>query len=185
MASSGARRGAAALLLALGGCGGAEPAMVASTSAAPTLDRLTVTPTDTEGIIDWLRQQHGKPVLSNYWATWCAPCLAELPDLLAGTREFRRSGGVVVGIAMERMVEDLDVATALAKARAKAEELHLDFPVLVCTDDDMNRIRKVLGVELGGFPQTLTYDRTGKLVAQHEGIADAGEFAALASDAER
>ena len=76
-------------------------------------------------------------------------------------------------------------AASLAKARAKAEELHLDFPVLVCTDDDMNRIRKVLGVELGGFPQTLTYDRTGKLVAQHEGIADAGEFSALASDAER
>lgn len=170
---------ASALLFGLAGaCARGEPA------AMPT-EALSITTMDTRGVMAWLAQRQGKPVLANFWATWCAPCVAELPDLLAATRDFRSRGGVVVAIAMERMADDIAVDAALAKVRKKADELHLDVPVLLCTDDDMNVVRKVLGVELGGFPQTLTYDRTGKLVEQHEGMADAEQFAELARAAER
>ena len=130
-----------------------------------------------------LSDLNGKVRLINLWATWCAPCVAELPDLLAGTRTFRDNGGVVVTVAMEQLGLDLTVEQAVAKATTKAKELGFDVPVLVCTDDEMTKIRQVLGVEIGGLPQTLTYDRAGKLVHQHEGPADAEEFAALAKDA--
>lgn len=144
----------------------------------------SVTAMDTAGVVHQIAAHRGKPVLVNLWATWCPPCVAELPDLVAATKDFRARGGVVLGVAMEQL-GDTSAEQAVPKAAAKAKELGIDFPVLVCTDDEMKTIRAVFGVEIGGLPQTLTYDRAGKLVQQHEGIATKDEFAALATGAER
>lgn len=170
------RTGAAFALLAAAACGG---------SSAAARGGFSIEPRDTRGVMQWIGEQKGKPVLVNFWGTWCVPCVAEMPDLLAGTREFRQRGGIVLGVALEQYALDLTTEEAVAKAKAKALELGIDFPVLVCTDTEMNVIRQALGVEIGGLPQSLTWDRAGKFVHQHEGMATKDEFAAMAQAAER
>ncbi|MCA8953183.1 MAG: TlpA family protein disulfide reductase [Planctomycetes bacterium] len=170
------------LLAALcGGCG--DAAATANQTSEPARAPAVIEARDAHGVAAYLAEQRGKPLLVNFWATWCGPCVAELPDLLAATRAFRADGGVVVGVAMEQMGIDSSVDEAVARAGAKAEQLGLDFVNLVCTTDEMIVVRDELGVSLGALPQTLAYDRQGQIVEQHEGKASAAQFAALAAAA--
>ena len=122
----------------------------------------------------------GAPLIVNFWATWCIPCMQEMPDLLQGTRDFRAKGGKLIGIALERIAEGSTEAAVMSEVTRVAERLKLDFPILVCTEDDLLEVRLILNVDLGGLPQTFGYDRKGRLLVHHEGTATALEFQQIA-----
>lgn len=96
-----------------------------------------------------LRELRGQVVLLNFWATWCPPCKAEMPDLDALHREYAASKGfVVVGVNME---EEAAVVTAFAELRG------ISFPLLLDADSQVsNRLFAVRSL-----PTSMIIDREG------------------------
>ncbi|MFO7287544.1 MAG: TlpA family protein disulfide reductase [Gammaproteobacteria bacterium] len=109
-----------------------------------------------------IRSWPGQPLVINFWATWCAPCLREIPMLKAFQDEHPWL--TVVGIAIDDM----------AKVQAFAEEMGFNYPILVGQTEGVNAAAS-FGVEFYALPftiftaadgQTLGV-RTGELHAEH------------------
>ena len=85
----------AALLVALGSCRNSEPAKIGTTAPDFTVS-------DGQKTVQ-LSQLRGKPVLLNFWATWCPPCVEEVPSLVALQQEM---GNKVVVLAVSMDVDE-------------------------------------------------------------------------------
>lgn len=111
--------------------------------------------TDTTGKSHTLSGYKGKWVLVNYWATWCPPCLEEIPDLIA-LHGNEKNNLVVIGVAMDyrnaRQVTDF------------AEGMLVDYPIVLGNEQVVRQIGPVQGL-----PTTYLFDPDGKMVAQQVG----------------
>ena len=97
----------------------------------------------------------GAPVIVNFFASWCIPCIAEAPALEAVFQEYRDRGVTVLGVA----VQDTE-----SKARGFVEEHGLTFP----TGLDEGEIKGAYGVF--GVPTTFFIDKEGFIRYTHAGI---------------
>ena len=111
--------------------------------------------TDTDGKTHTLSGYKGKWVLVNYWATWCPPCLEEIPDLIA-MHGNKKNNIVVIGIALDyrttKQVTDF------------AEGLLVNYPIVLGNPQVVNQIGPVQGL-----PTTYLFNPDGKMVAQQVG----------------
>lgn len=101
----------------------------------------------------------GKVVLLNFWATWCAPCQAEMPVFAAWQHQYAPRGFQVIGISMD------DDA---APARRLVERLKLNYPSALGDARLAARYGGVLGL-----PLTFLIDRDGLVRARFQGETDA------------
>src|SRR5262249_17771533 len=107
---------------------------------------------DTNGIKHRLSEWKGRPLLINFWATWCDPCRREIP-LLKTLRHERAAQGVeVVGIAV-------DFRDAV---QHYAQQMSIDYPVLVGEQDGLDAIAS-FGMDTV-FPFTVFADARGRIV---------------------
>jgi len=113
--------------------------------------RADFTLTDMQGQRWNLKSLRGRVVLLNFWATWCPPCRAELPDLNAINNRFKDRGLVILSISEE---DESTLKHFLSQNK-------ITYPVLL---DRTGGTKKQFLVP--GFPQTYVYDRDGNLVAQ-------------------
>jgi peroxiredoxin len=102
-----------------------------------------------------LQEQRGRVVMLNFWATWCAPCRQEMPQLNKLYEKYRTSGFVLLSVNVD------DDTRHAADAAAK---LGLKFPVLLDTDKSVSR-----QYDLNTMPSTVLIDRDGRVRYLHRG----------------
>ncbi len=113
-----------------------------------TLDGGTVT----------LSKLQGQPVLINFWASWCEPCRAEMPEIVRAYEAHKADGLIVLAINMT--FED-----SLPEAQAFAKEFQMPFPVLL---EDTGAVARD-AYRLPVLPMSFFIDRKGVIVHRQIG----------------
>jgi len=118
---------------------------------------------DLNGRIVRLSDYKGKVVLINFWATWCPPCRAEMPDLVRLQREHGKEGLQIIGITYppERR----------ARVRRFARDLKVNYPIILGTREIKARFSSD-----ETLPLTIVINRDGKVIEIISGILLREEF---------
>lgn len=107
----------------------------------------------------------GQVVLVSFWATWCKPCVAELPLFRRLYERYARSGLRILGFSLD------DPAIAETELTAFLKKHRVPYPVYVVDlgDDPDRVIQHFEGKITGALPELLVYDRQGRIAAAHTG----------------
>ncbi len=115
-----------------------------------------------------LADYRGRGLIVNFWATWCAPCVKEMPALDRLAREAKSDGLVVLALSADR-----EGAPVVRKFYDKNDIEHL--PVVI---DRMSRVARALKV--AGLPTTVMFNADGREVGRVVGVAEWDAPATLA-----
>lgn len=112
----------------------------------------------------------GKPLLVNFWATWCPPCIKELPEINQFYGEAKRQGWQVLGVAVDQP----------EPVRAFLQKQPLAFPIAMAGDGGLALVRQ-LGNTDGGLPFSIVFDDTAEISWQRMGVTHLQELRKLAA----
>jgi len=152
---TGAGLGAAALGASLAWRGRHPPAVSAAALAFwsqrfPGLDGTELDPA----------RWRGKPLLVNFWATWCPPCVKELPEINQFYNEAKTRGWQVLGLAVDQA----------EPVKAFLNKTPLDFAIALAGPQGLALVRE-LGNPAGGLPFSLAFDESGEIRWRRLGVS--------------
>lgn len=114
-----------------------------------------------EGMEHHLSDFRGRRVLLNFWASWCAPCLDEMPALAKAQAKFGEQGAIVVGIAMDEP----------DRARAFLAAHPVNYPILLGRLDRPSTSLR-LGDDSEVLPYSVLLDEDGLIIDARRGVLD-------------
>jgi thiol-disulfide isomerase/thioredoxin len=131
--------------------------LIAASQWAQAADFMSATLPDLAGKPQAMKQWQGKPLVVNYWATWCGPCRQEMPELVELQKKYQ--GKIqFIGIA----IDEVKPVTVFVK------QYKVNFPTLIGGNSAMDMMRAQGNVQ-GGLPFTVIYDAKGKQVFKELG----------------
>ncbi len=122
---------------------------------------------DSDGKQVSLSDFKGKTVLINFWATWCGPCKAELPDLEAVSKEYASKGLVVIGVSVDKGDNLLNDVSSFAAGNG------LTYQIVI----DNDNIADAYG-NINAIPTSFLVNKDGKIVDKWIGTRDRAFFEA-------
>ena len=122
-----------------------------------------------DGQILKMQNLQGRPLVINFWATWCAPCVEEMPLLDIFFRQNVSKGWQMVGLAIDQP----------SRVRQYLSQNAISYPIGLAgmTGTELGRL---LGNEVGGLPFTVVLDGKGGLIQRKLGKLSAQEIQAWA-----
>ncbi len=130
-------------------------------------------PINAEEMQGLLKRDGERPLLVNYWATWCDPCRDEFPDLVKIDKDYRAKGLDFIAITLDDLA---DINTAVPKF---LRVMKATMPVyLLNVRDPEPAINSVDGSWSGALPATFLYNNKGEVVYKHFGRIKTNELRA-------
>lgn len=136
---------------------------IADATLAPDFTMSTL-----EGGTAQLSNYRGKLVLVNFWATWCAPCLQEIPLLVQMQGQYAARGLQIIGPALD---DPEQVKVLLPR-------LKIQYPVLI-GENEIPLAMEALGDTLGALPYSVLISPDGYVIKRKHGEFEAEELTAL------
>jgi peroxiredoxin len=128
-----------------------------------TKEPITLETIDEEGLKKLLKNDSGKLRLINVWATWCGPCVAEIPDFLNMNRMYRNRDFEFISISADKPERKEKTLATLKKLQASSKNYIFN------TDDVYKLIELVDPKWQGALPYTILVEPNGKIVYQKQG----------------
>ena len=126
----------------------------------PASDFTLLTP---DGVKVSLSQFRGRPVLINFWASWCIPCREEMPDLVRAYEDHKAEGFMILGV-------NLTYSDTLLDVQAFVTEFNMTFPVVLDHDGAVaQRLYQIPGIPTSVFIKrngTIAWIQIGKMTGQ-------------------
>jgi len=116
---------------------------------------------DADGKVQSLSQWQHRVLVVNFWATWCPPCLEEMPELSALHDKHHERGLTVLGISTDKV----------DKIQNFAQSTPVNYPLLAADFEGM-QLAESLGNRQGVLPYTVVLDKLGNITFVHYGRLD-------------
>ncbi len=123
---------------------------------AQTDHRPDFTLVDLEGKPRSIQDWDGKVIVLNFWATWCPPCVREMPAFIKLYETYQARGVTIIGVALDNKQDVIDFI----------DPLGVEFPILL-GDQKGIKLTQEYGNRLGVLPYTVVIDRQGRIVERH------------------
>ncbi len=161
-------------LLLSGFSASAQSVNGAEKSPKPVTEAIIVKEVDHAGLGALLKRENSRPLLVNFWATWCEPCRDEFPDLVKIDAEFRSQGLEFITVSLD------DIGEIKTEVPKFLQQMGATMPsYLLNVTDPEPSIKRVDPNWGGALPATVLYDKNGLIAFKHFGRIKPDELRAV------
>ena len=114
-----------------------------------------------------LAKLEGHVLIVDFWATWCPPCVKEIPDFVEMYKKYKDKQFTIVGISVD---------TEMKEVEKFIKEHKMTYPIVMVSEEIKAAFEKALEKPIRGMPTTLIIDRAGKIISVHEGYTKKDVF---------